>query len=76
MTDTELLVKVYERQGETNAKLDAINDRLDAQDRDISRQGHRIRKLEIKWARMMGLFAVIGAGVTGLFNYLTRRNQA
>lgn len=67
MTELELLTAVYERQGETNAKLDQIIQHNQQQDVTLQAHSKRLRKMEHKWAVVTLLFVSFPAIVAGWF---------
>jgi hypothetical protein len=57
---------IHERQGATLARLDAIDARLTGHAR-------RIRRLEARWARVMGVFAAAGTAISAAWHYARGR---
>lgn len=55
MSDVNLL-HIYERQGETNAKLDTILKGIESHDK-------RIGALEKQWMKLFGWLGAIGTGI-------------
>jgi hypothetical protein len=53
----EMLARIFERQGETNAKLDRALERLDD-------HAKRISRMERYWAPVLGVLAAIGTGAS------------
>lgn len=62
----DLLAKVYHEVGEMHAKLNLVLE-------DHTDLKKRVGKLESQWARLMGMFAVIGLPFTFLISYIKRK---
>lgn len=73
--DLKLLVQVYERQGETLAKLEHLTVLVQDQKQITDKQGHRIRRLELKWTRFVSVFTLIGSGLVAGLKFLTGRSD-